>query len=447
LQELKMHGDARIDPWFWLRAADDPATLDYLKAENAYTEAMMKPAEGLQKALYDEMRARIKEDDSSVPEKEGDYYYYTRFEEGGQYPIYCRKYGTLDTEEEVLINVNQLAEDKDYLRVGVFKNSPDHQWLAYSLDTDGSEQYRIYVKNLATGELLDETIPNSYYSLEWANDSKAFFYDVLDQYHQPVKVLRHLLGNDPSLDTLVYQERDERFFVGLHKSSSKRFIYVVAGGNNMSEWHFLDADHPDGPLTLVEPRHEDFEYDVVDHGQRFLVRNNGDGARDFKVSETPIAAPGKENWKDFIPHEPGRPILQLYAFKEHVAVSFRTSGLPQVQVMELATGEAHTMGFGEEVYSVRAQPGREWDTPALRFTYASMTTPPTVYDYNMHTKERQFKKRIEVLGGFDSENYETRRLWAPARDGALVPSRSSTRRALCLTAQPPSISTGMVPTV
>jgi oligopeptidase B len=343
--------------------------------------------------------------------------------------------------------VNQLAEDKDYLRVGVFKNSPDHQWLAYSLDTDGSEQYRIYVKNLATGELLDETIPNSYYSLEWANDSKAFFYDVLDQYHRPVKVLRHLLGNDPSLDTLVYQERDERFFVGLHKSSSKRFIYVVAGGNNMSEWHFLDADHPDGPLTLVEPRHEDFEYDVVDHGQRFLVRNNGDGARDFKVSETPIAAPGKENWKDFIPHEPGRPILQLYAFKEHVAVSFRTSGLPQVQVMELATGEAHTVGFGEEVYSVRAQPGREWDTPALRFTYASMTTPPTVYDYNMHTKERQFKKRIEVLGGFDSENYETRRLWAPARDGALVPSRSSTRRALCLTAQPPSISTGMVPTV
>jgi oligopeptidase B len=421
LQELKIHGDTRVDPWFWLRVAEDPATMDYLKAENAYTEAMMKPAEGLQQALYDEMRARIKEDDSSVPEPEGNYYYYTRFEEGGQYPIYCRKYGTLDAEEEILLNVNQLAEGKDYLRVGVFKNSPAHQWLAYSLDADGSEQYRIYVKNLETGELLDETIPNSYYSLEWANDSRTFFHDVLDQYHRPVKVLRHLLGHDPSTDTLVYQERDQRFFIGLHKSASKRFIYLAAGGNNMSEWYFLDADHSDGPLTLIEPRREDFEYDVVDHSQRFLVRNNGDGARDFKVSEAPIAAPSKENWRDVIPHEPGRPILQLYAFKEHLAISYRTSGLPQVQIMELSTGETHTVGFGEEIYSVRVQPGREWDTPDLRFTYASMTTPPTVYDYNMHTRERQFKKQIEVLGGFNSENYETRRLWATARDGTQIP--------------------------
>ena len=421
LQELKIHGDTRIDPWFWLRFAEDPATMDYLKAENAYTEAMMKPAEGLQKALYDEMRARIKEDDSSVPEKDGNYYYYTRFEEGGQYPIYSRKYGTLDAEEEVLLNVNQLAEGKDYLRVGVFKNSPDHQWLAYSLDIDGSEQYRIYVKNLETGELLAETIPNSYYSLEWANDSRTFFYDVLDQYHRPVKVLRHLVGNDPSMDTLVYEEKDQRFFVGLHKSASKRFIYLAAGGNNMSEWYFLNADYPDSPLTLIEPRREDFEYDVVDHGQRFLIRHNGEGARDFKVPETPIAAPGQENWKDFIPHEPGRPILRLHAFKEHLAIAYRTNGLPQLQVMELPSGEAHTVAFGEEVYSVRVQRGREWDTSALRFTYASMTTPPTVYDYNMHTREREFKKQIEVLGGFNSENYEARRLWATARDGVQIP--------------------------
>jgi oligopeptidase B len=420
-QELKIHGDIRVDPWFWLRVAEDPATMDYLKAENAYTEAMMKPTEGLQKALYAEMRGRIKEDDSSVPEKEGDYYYYTRFEEGGQYPIHCRKYGTLDAEEEVLLNVNQLAEGKDYLRVGVFKNSPDHQWLAYSLDIDGSEQYRIYVKNLETAELLDETIPNSYYSLEWANDSQTFFYDVLDQYHRPVKVLRHLLGNDPAMDSLVYEETDQRFFVGLRKSASKRFIFVTAEGNNMSEWYFLDADHPDSPLTLVEPRCEDFEYEVVDHDQRFLIRHNGDGARDFKVSQTLIAAPGKENWQDFIPHEPGRPILRLYPFEEHLAISYRTKGLPQIQVRELSEEETHTVGFGEEVYSVRVQRSREWDTPNLRFTYASMTTPPTIYDYNMETRERQFKKQIEVLGGFASENYETRRLWAPARDGAQIP--------------------------
>jgi oligopeptidase B len=421
LQELRIHGDTRIDPWFWLRFIEDPATLDYLKAENAYTEAMMKPVEGLQKALYDEMRARIKEDDSSVPEKEDGYYYYTRFEEGGQYPIYCRKQGTLEAAEEILLNVNQLAEGKEYLRVGVFKNSPDHQWLAYSLDTDGSEEYRIYVKNLATGELLAETIPNSYYTLEWANDSRTFFYDSLDQYHRPVKVFRHTLGNDPAMDTLVYEEKDQRFFVGLRKSASKRFIYVGAGGNNMSEWRFLDADHPNGPLTLIEPRRENFEYDVVDHGQRFLIRHNGDGARDFKVSETPIAAPGQESWQDFIPHEPGRPILRLYAFRDHLAVAYRTNGLPQLQVREISSGEAHTVVFGEEVYSVRAQRGREWDTTTLRFTYASMTTPPTVYDYDMRTREREFKKQTEVLGGFNPENYMTRRVWATARDGTPVP--------------------------
>jgi oligopeptidase B len=419
--QLEFHGETREDPWFWLRQPDDPATLEYLKAENAYTEAVMEPHKELQEALYAEMRGRIKEDDSSVPEKEGDYYYYTRFEEGGQYPIYCRKRGGLDSPEQVLLDVNLLAEGREYLRVGMFKNSPDHRWIAYSVDTDGSERFAIQVKDPETGELMPEVITNTHYSLEWANDNATFFYSVLDEHHRPVKIFRHRLGNDPAADELVYEEKDSRFFVGAGKSPSRRFIYVAAEGNNMSEWYFLDADHPDSGLTLIEPRQPDFEYDVVDHDERFLIRHNGDGARDFKVSETPIADPGKSNWKDFIPHEAGRIIRDVHAFKDYLAVSYRRMGLPQVQVIHLASKEIHNIAFDDEDYTVRVNQGREWDSSTLRFSYASLTTPPTVFDYDMASRERELRKQTEVLGGFSPEHYITRRLWAPARDGTQVP--------------------------
>ncbi len=420
-KQLTTNGDGRVDPWFWLRDIDDPAVTEYLRAENAYTAAVMQPTDELQKDLYEEMRGRIKEDDSTVPEKEGDYYYYVRFVEGAQYPIHCRKHLTLDAPEEIILDVNELAEGRDYLQVGILKNSPDHQWLAYSLDTDGSEKFTIRFKNLATGEHLPETISNSYYSLEWANDSRTVFYDVLDENHRPVKILQHRLGKDSSTDKLVYRETDERFFVDLGKSLSGRFIYVVASGNNMSEWRFLDANRPDGQLTLIEPRRPDFEYDVVDHGDTFLVQHNGDGAKDFKVAETPVSAPGKANWRDFIPHEPGRPVLSVLAFQDYLAVTFRRNGLPQLQVLTLPGKQVHTVPFDEEDYSLRVRAGREWATTVLRFTYASLTTPTTVYDYDMATRAREFKKQTEVLGGFQSEHYRTRRLWATASDGAEIP--------------------------
>ena len=421
LQEVTINGDTRVDPWFWLRDPEDPATLEYLREENAYTEAVMAPTQELQDLLYTEMRDRIKEDDSTVPEKEGDYYYYVRFAEGQQYPIYCRKHQSLDAPEQVILDVNELAEGAEYMRVGSLENSPDHRWLAYSLDTDGSETFTIHFKDLESGEVLSEFIPNSYYSLEWGNDNQTVYYDVLDENHRPIKVLKHRLDTDPATDELVYQETDERFFVGVGKSVSGRFVFVVAGGNNMSEWRFLDANQPDGQLTLVEPRRPDFEYDVVDHGDRFLIRHNGDDAKDFKVSETPVSAPGKDDWQDFIPHEAGRPILNVLSFKDHLAVSFRRDGLPQLEVMELPSGDVHTVDFDEEDYALRAGQGREWDTTSLRFSYASMTSPATVYDYDMGTREREFKKQTEVLGGFESGNYRTRRLWATARDGVPVP--------------------------
>ncbi len=421
ISEFSRFNDTRADPWFWLRFIEDAETVSYLEAENAYTDAVMAPTEPLQETLYQEMRGRIKEDDSTVPEKDGDHYYYIRFEEGRQYPIYCRKFPAPDADEEVLLDANELARDQDYLRVGVFETSPDHKLLAYSLDTEGSEQYTIYVMDLETRQHLGQPIANTYYSLEWTNDSAAFFYSVLDEHHRPVQIFRRRVGDDPADDSLVYQETDERFFVGLGKSQSRRFIYVVTGGNNMSEWRFLDAGNSDSPLALIEPRRPDFEYDVEDHGDRFLIRHNGDGARDFKVSETPIATPEQEHWIDFMEHEPGRPILGIHCFRDYLAVEYRQGGLPQVSVTRLSTGETHQIAFDDAVYAVGVRTGREWDTASLRFSYASMTTPPTVYDYDMNTREREFRKQIEVLGGFAPENYLTRRLMAPARDGTLVP--------------------------
>jgi len=420
-QEITTHGDTRIDPWFWLRDVEDPATLEYLRAENAHTEAVMAPEEELQERLFLEMRARIKEDDSTVPEKEGEYYYYTRFEEGKQYPIHCRKRGSPDGPEEILINVNELAEGKDYTRVGSWENSPDHKWLAYSVDSDGSEQYTIVIKNLETGELLDEAIPNSYYSLEWANDNRTIFYDVLDENHRPVKIFRHQLGDDPSKDELVYEEKDERFFVGVAKSSSQRFIFVASSGNNMSEWYFMEGDDPASELTLVEPRHPDFEYDIDHHGDRFLIRNNGDGARDFKVSETPISAPSFANWRDFVPHVLGRPVAGFGLSQDYFVLYYRTNGLPQVQIRNLSTGETHELTLDEEDYAVRLQGNREWDSSNLRFSYASLTTPATVYDYDMGTREREFRKQTEVLGDFSSDKYQSRRVFATAEDGTHIP--------------------------
>jgi len=421
LKKIKTHGETRIDPWFWLRDVDDPETLEYLRAENAHTEAVMAPEEELQERLYQEMRGRIKEDDSTVPEKEGDYYYYTRFEEGQQYPIHCRKQLSLDASEEVLIDVNGLAEALDYCRVGSWENSPDHKWLAYSVDANGSERYTIVIKNLETGELLDEVIPDSYYSLEWANDSQTIYYDVLDENHRPVKIFKHRLGDDPSKDGLVYEETDERFFVGVMKSSSKRFIFVTSAGNNMSEWHFMEASDPNSKLTLVQPRHEEFEYDVDHHGERFLIRNNGDGAKDFKVSETSVSAPGSENWKDLVPHEPGRPIAGIGVSQDYFVLYYRANGLPQVQIMDLSTGVTHDLSLDEEDYSVRLQGSREWDSPILRFSYASLTTPATVYDYDMGTHQREFRKQVQILGGFSSERYESRRVFATAADGNQIP--------------------------
>ena len=419
---ITTHGDERADPWFWLREQEDPQTMEYLRAENAFTEAFLQPLEALQEAIYAEIRGRIKEDDNTVPEKEGDYYYYVRFEEGGQYPIYCRRQGSDDGLETVLLDVNQLAEGRDYTRVGAFRNSPDHKLAAYGVDFDGSEQYTIRLLDLETGQTLTDAIPGTYYSIEWANDNRTFYYSVLDEHHRPVTIYRHLLGTDPAQDALVYHEDDARFFVGLGKSNSGRFIYVVAGGNNMTEWRFMDANDPQAKLTLVEPRAVDFEYDLADHGDRFFIRHNGDDARDFQLATAPISNPGRANWTEFMAHEPGRPLLDLDAYRDHLVVACRQDGLPQVMIMRLNDNDVHYIsGIEEEDFAMSPRGGREFDTTSLRFSYTSMKTPAAVYDYDMDARERVLRKQQEIPSGYDADRYDTRRIWATARDGTSVP--------------------------
>ena len=426
---VSAHGDTWVDPWFWLREQDDPATMEYLHAENAYTEAFLEPLKPLQDTIYEEIRGRIKEDDNTVPEKEGDYYYYVRYEEGGQYPIYCRKHGSEEGAEEILLDVNALAEGHDYTRVGTFENSPDHHLIAYGVDHDGSEQYTIRVVNLETGETLPDTISNTYYSLEWCNDNRNLYYSVLDEHHRPVSVYRHTLGDDPTQDQLVYHEDDPRFFVGVGKSNTGRFIYVVAGGNNMSEWYFLDADNPGADLTLVEPRAADFEYDIVDHGDRFFVRHNGNGAKDFVVATTPVSSPGWDSWTEFLPHEPGRPIRGIDAYQDHLVVGCRREGLPQVMVLRLSDGDVHYIeGIDEDDFAMSPRSGREFDTTSLRFGYTSLKTPAAVYDYDMETGLRVLRKQQEIPSGYDPTKYETRRIWATGRDGTQIPISLLMRR-------------------
>ncbi len=415
------HGVSREDPWYWLRDRNDSAVIDYLRAENAYTEAVMKHTETLQQALYAEMRARIKEDDTTVPEKEGVYFYYNRWETGRQYPISCRKRNSPDAAEEIILDVNLLAEGKPYLQLGVCENSTNHRYLAYSLDLNGSEEYTIHIKDLTAGTLLRERITRSYDSLEWANDNRTLFYTILDKYQRPRKVYRHCLGDDPQADKLIFEERDPRFSVSLSKSESGRFIYLHCEGNNMSEWHYLDADNPSSAFIIIEPRQQEHEYQVTDNGDRFFIRTNISGAKDFKVVETPINAPGRDNWKDFIVHCPGKLITGLTSFKDYLVVSETIRGLPQIRIAELVRGRSHCISFDDKPCDVDVMIGREFDTRSLRFAYSSLTEPERTYDYDMETGQRLLRKEQEVLGNFDRTNYKSQRIYARSHDGIDVP--------------------------
>jgi oligopeptidase B len=418
--EIAIHGETRVDDYYWLRERDNPDVLAYLNAENTYAEGVMEQSEGFRQKLYIELVGRIKETDVSAPEQIDDYYYYSRTEEGKQYSIHCRRRGTLDAEEEILIDENVLAEGRAYFDIGVFKVSPDHRLLAYSADFDGDESYTLYIKNLDTGELYAEAIPNTYYGVEWANDNRTLFYNTLDDAQRPYKLFRHRLGTPQEDDTLVFHERNDGYFLGLSKTKSRRFLILRLRSNTTTEVHLIEAGQPGSDFKIVHRRQPKTEYYLA-HGGEWLYVLTNDGAKNFKLMKAPVADPGKENWKTVIRHRKKVKIDDVEVFKRHLVVYERENGLKKIRIVDLESDGYHYVSFPEPVYTFDAGANPVFDTGVLRFTYSSLTTPRSVYDYDMDKRERVLVKRYEVLGGYDPAEYRCERVFAVAGDGSKIP--------------------------
>jgi oligopeptidase B len=437
------HGETLTDDYAWIRAENwqevmrQPETLAghirvHLEAENAYTKATMAATEPLQETLFQEMKARLKEDDSQVPQPHGPYEYFPRFVKGGQYAQLCRipRGGPLETVE-VLLDGNREAKGKSYWDLGATAHTGDHKLLAYATDDKGSELYTVRIRDLATGENLADEIPETHGSLEWSRDGRTLFYIKVDEHQRPLFVYSHVLGTPVSEDKLVYQEKDSGFFVSLSSTQSQRFIVIDIHDHETSEVHLIDADDPVAVPRVVAPRRAGHQYAVEHHGQTLIIATNSDGAEDFRVVIAPIDAPEEENWREIVAHKPGRLILDVSVFQNFVTRLEREESLPRIVITPIAAttnpeaffdldGE-HTIAFEEEAYALGMSSGYEFETTRIRFTYSSLTTPAETYDYDMATRERTLRKRQEVPSGHNPADYVTRRLLAPAKDGALVP--------------------------
>ncbi len=421
------HGDVRVDNYYWLREKENQEVIDYLNAENVYMEKLTAHTKKLQEKLYDEMVGRIQETDLSVPVQEDNYYYYSRTEEGKNYSIYCRKKGNLETDEEVLLDGNQLAEGKEYFRIRSFSVSDDHKLLAYSVDYDGSEQYDIYVKNLETGEVLADEIKSTGGAIAWANDNKTFFYTMLDPARRPYQLYRHKLG--AKNDKLVYEEKDDAYFLGVSKSKSGQYIYIGLGSQVTTEYRYLDADKPTGRFKIFAPRQQNEEYSVTHHGDDFYIVTN-DNALNFKVMKTPVNKTARKYWKEFIAHDDKVLIDATEAFKNHLVVYGRKGGFKNISIINFKDDTQHEVKFPEPVYTYWGSENPDFNTSLVRFTYSSPITPRTVYDYDMNSEKFILKKEYEVLGGYDKSDYVTERAFATAKDGTKVPISIAYKKGL-----------------
>ena len=429
--ELTTHGHTRVDPYYWLNERDNPDVIAYLEAENAYTEQVLAPVNALREKLFDEMKGRIRQQDESVPYRENNYFYYTRFVEGGEYPLYCRKRGSLDGPEEVLFNGNDLAEGHDYYDLGGYEVSDDEQLAIFCEDTVSRRLYTLRVKNLTTGELLPEVIADvEAGSFAWATDNRTFFYLKKDpQTLLGYQVYRHQLGTDPATDVLVYEETDNQFYMGLGRMKSRKYIAIVSEQNGVaSEYQLLEAANPTGAFRTFLPRRKGHEYDVSHVGDQFYVRTNWE-AENFRLMVVAEHLPqppadaltDPAAWQEVIPHRPDVFLQQMDLFASHLVLGERREGLMHLRIIHQPTQEEHYLDFGEPAYVASISYNPDFNTNLLRFGYASMTTPGSVYDYNMDTRQKTLLKQQEVLGGFDREHYVSERRYATARDGARVP--------------------------
>jgi oligopeptidase B len=416
--ETKIHDYTLKDDYFWMRQKTDPEVIKHLEAENAYTEAVMAPRKDLQETLYKEMLGRIKQTDLSVPARNGAYWYYSRTEEGKQYSYMCRRKGTMESPEELLLDLNALAEGHSFLAVGAYAVSDDANWLAYSVDTTGYRQYTLFVKDLRTGKVSSEKIERTG-SIVWANDNRTIFYTTEDAVSKRSdKFWRHVVGAGSS--DLVYEEQDELFDVFAGRSLDRKVIFVASYAKTSREYRYIPAESPASDLKVVVPRQEGHEYDVDHYQGQFYITTNK-GAKNFKVVTAPMADPSEKNWTPFIPHNIAVKIDSLSFFKNHLVVSERERGLNYLRVVDMTSKKSHRIATEESDYAMSLGANPEFDTKTIRYSYQSMVTPPTVYEYDLQSKERKLLKRQEVLGGYDPSQYEAKRVWAPARDGKQVP--------------------------
>lgn len=417
---LTIHGDKRIDNYFWMRDSNDPKVITYLEAENTYTDLMMQHTERLQDNLYNEMLARIKETDLSVPYRQGDYYYYSRTESGKSYPIHCRKKGSLEALEEILLDQNELAKGNAYFSLGNFKVSPNHQILAYSVDTSGSEQYQLFFLDLITNKLYSEKITDTYFSLAWGNDNGTIFYTKVDATNRPHQLLRHTLDTPSSQDVLIYEESDESYFLSVSRTRNQAYVVMSLGSKITSEIHYLDASNPTGDFKVIHPRQQGMEYDIEHHNDYFYIVTN-EQAINFKLVKAPVTNPSKENWQTVIAHREDVLLSSVSAFSDYLVISERKAGLPIIRIQKMATSVEQNITFPEPTYAVSLGNNPEFNTTKLRFNYASLITPYSVFDYDMETQERELKKETEVMGGYDKTQYASEWIFAPASDGTLIP--------------------------
>lgn len=419
-QFLEIHDHQRMDDYYWMNDRENPEVIEYLHAENEYLKSVMKPTEEFQKLLFEEMKGRIKEDDQSVPYFKSGYYWYMRYEKGGEYPIYCRKKGSNEGPEEIILNVNELAHGKSYYQVGDTSTSPDQKILAFAVDEIGRRIYTIHFKNLETGEFFEETIPEITGNFAWAADNRTLFYSKQDKETlRSFRIYKHNLGTHCSNDILIYEELDEEFSCMVHKSKTEEYLFIHSESTNSSEMRFLRSDDPEGNFQVLQQRIPNLEYAADHYGAHFWIRTNKD-AQNFKLVKTPVSKPEKENWLDVISHRPEVLLEDFELFSKFLVTQERSNGLTQIQIKPWE-GEGYSLVFDDETYTAWVSTNPEFETEILRFGYNSLVTPSSVFDFNMISGEKTLLKQQEVVGGHYPEFYHSERIWAKAEDGANVP--------------------------
>lgn len=435
--KLEKHGDIRIDNYYWLNDRENQEVIDYLKEENNYTKSILKPTEDLQAKLFEEMKARIKEDDSSVPYKLNGYWYLTEFQKGKEYPIHKRRKETLENNDEILFDVNMMAEGHSYYQLGGISVAPNNQLVSFGVDNVSRRIYTIQIKDLISGEILADKIENTTGSSVWAADNKTLFYTRKDETLRAYQIWKHRLGTKQEDDVLVFEETDDTFNAYVYKSKSRDYIIIGSSSTVSDEYRYISSDQPDQEFKIFQKRERDLEYSIEHFGDSFYIQTNKDDAFNFKLMKTSVEKTAQENWIDVIPHREETFIEGFEIFKNYLVVEERTNGLLQMNIKAWDQSTDYYLPFNEETYTANVGTNPDFDTDILRYGYTSLTTPSSVIDFNMNDKTFEVKKEQVVLGDFDKENYISERIWAEARDGKMVPISLVRRKDTPLSANTP----------